>query len=73
LHIHRTYCNNINNAIPETIFVVDAPFVNRNDVSFKWKNFDTLTIKYDKRLKIIKQKSVSESVNPKIIFEYITK
>ncbi|WP_178983227.1 hypothetical protein [Winogradskyella helgolandensis] len=72
LHIYATYCNN-NNAIPEPIFVVDVPFVNRNDVSFKWKNFDTLTIKYDKRLKIIKQKTVSESINPKIIFEYITK
>ncbi|MCK7591628.1 hypothetical protein M0G43_13655 [Subsaxibacter sp. CAU 1640] len=73
LHIYATYCNNIDDTISEPIFVVDAPFVNRNDVSFKWKSFDTLTIKYDKRLKVIEQKTESELINPRIVIKYTSK
>lgn len=56
----------------ELIFSASSPNIKHSDVQFEWKNFDTLTIKYNKKLEIFKQKAESESVNPKIIFEYIT-
>jgi hypothetical protein len=56
----------------EPIFVVSSGFIKPEDVSFEWKGFDTLTIKYNEKLEVFKQKLESESVNPKIIFEYIT-
>lgn len=72
IHIYATDCNYNSEIEPEPIFVAGAGFIKPKDVSFKWKNFDTLTIKYNKKLEIFKQKTESESVNPKIIFEYIT-
>ena len=72
IHIYATDCNYDENIKPEPIFVASAGFIKPKDVSFEWKSFDTLTIKYNKKLKIFKQKTESESVNPKIIFEDIT-
>ena len=57
----------------ELIFAVSSSNLQRLDVSFKWKGFDTLTIEYKKGLQISKQVFESKTVNPKIIFEYITK
>ena len=72
IHIYATDCNYNRNIEPEPIFVASAGFIKPEDVSFEWKSFDTLTIQYNKRLEIFQQKAESESVNPKIIFEYIT-
>ena len=72
IHIYATDCNYDEKIEPELIFVVSAGFIKPKNVSFEWKSFDTLTIKYNKKLDIFKQKTESESVNPKIIFEYIT-
>ncbi|WP_146105012.1 hypothetical protein [Nonlabens tegetincola] len=69
--IYATDCG-IDEKNSELIFVASAGFIKPKDVSFKWKSFDTLTIKYNKKLEIFEQKKESESVNPKIIFEYIT-
>jgi hypothetical protein len=71
IHIYATDCNYDENKEPEPIFVASAGFIKPKDVSFEWKNFDTLTIRYNKKLEIFTQKPESESVNPKIIFEYI--
>ena len=76
IHIYAMDCN-INyeknkDENSEPIFVASAGFIKPKDVCFEWRNFDTLTIKYNKRLEIFEQKTESESVNPKIIFEYIT-
>jgi len=72
IHISASDCfeNKIENS--EIIFTVSSPNITTTDLNFEWKNFDTLTIKYNKKLKVFKQKMESESVNPKIIFEYIT-
>ncbi len=72
IHIYATDCNSEEKIEPEPIFVASAGFIKPKDVNFEWKSFDTLTIKYNKKLNIFKQKSESESLNPKIIFEYIT-
>jgi uncharacterized protein YqkB len=72
IHIYATDCNYKSEFEPEPIFVASAGFIKPKDVSFEWKSFDTLTIKYNKKLEIFKQKSESESVNPKIVFEYRT-
>jgi hypothetical protein len=71
IHIYATDCNYNDEIKPEPIFVASAGFIKPKDVSFEWKSFDTLTIKYNKLIEIYKQKTESESVNPKIIFEYI--
>ncbi len=63
------YSNELINS--EIIFSVSSSNIKQSDVSFEWKNFDTLTIKYNNKLEIFKQKTESETVNPKIIFEYI--
>jgi len=72
IHIYTTECNYDENTGRESIFIASAGFIKPEDVSIKWKNFDTLTIKYNKKLKIFKQKTESQIVNPKIVFEYIT-
>jgi hypothetical protein len=72
IHIYATDCNYDEKIEPESIFVASAGFIKSKDVNFKWKSFDTLTIRYNKKLEIFKQKAESESINPKIIFEYIT-
>jgi hypothetical protein len=56
----------------ELIFSVTSPNIQRSDLDFKWKGFDTLTIIYKKDLQILKQEFESKTVNPKIIFEYKT-
>ena len=71
IHIYATDCNYDEKIEPEPIFVVSAGFIKPKDVSFEWKSFDTLRIRYNKKLEVFKQKTESESVNPKIIFEYI--
>ncbi|PNW25017.1 hypothetical protein [Formosa algae] len=73
IHISASDCfeNKIENF--ELIFTVSSPKIETSDINFEWKSFDTLTIKYNKKLEIFKQKTESETVNPKIIFEYITK
>ncbi|TRZ42171.1 hypothetical protein [Robertkochia solimangrovi] len=73
IHISVTDCKYDKEPNEEFIFVVDAPNIKPKDVSFSWKTFDTVTIRYDKKLRIFKQESESKTVNPKIIFEYITK
>jgi hypothetical protein len=70
IKIYATDCN-YKEQEPELIFIASASFIKPNDINFTWKNFDTLTIKYNKLIEIYKQKTESESVNPKIIFEYI--
>ena len=72
IHISASDCfeNKIENS--ELIFTVSSPNIETSDINFEWKSFDTLTIKYNKKLGIFKQKTESETVNPKIIFEYIT-
>jgi hypothetical protein len=72
IHIYATDCNYDEKIEPESIFVASAGFIKSKDVNFEWKSFDTLTIRYNKKLEIFKQKAESESINPKIIFEYIT-
>lgn len=72
IHIYAANCNYKEDIEPEPIFVASAGFINPKDVNFEWKSFDTLIIKYNKKLKILKQKKESESVKPKIILEYIT-
>ena len=72
IHIYATDCDYDGKTEPELIFVGSAGFIKPKDVSFEWKSFDTLTIKYNLKLDVFKQKPESESVNPKIIFEYIT-
>jgi len=62
----RKLCNS------EIIFPVSSSNLAAMDLIFEWKSFDTLTIKYNKALEVVKQKRISKSVNPKIIFEYIT-
>ena len=72
IHIYATDCNYDENIKAETIFVASAGFIKPKDVNFEWKSFDTLTIKYNKKLEIFKQKTESESITPKIVIEYIT-
>ena len=72
IYISVSKCTEIEFEDSELIFSVSSSNINQKDVNFKWKSFDTLTIKYNRKLKIVKQKKESESVNPKIIFEYIT-
>ena len=69
--IYATDCN-YDEQQAELIFVASASFIKPKDVNFEWKSFDTLTIKYNKKLDIFKQKTESESLNPNIIFEYLT-
>jgi len=57
----------------ELVFSASLSNIKQSDVSFEWKNFDTITITYKKKLDVFKQVYVSKSVNPKIIFEYKTK
>lgn len=71
IHIYASDCNYNENIEAEPIFIASAGFIKPNDVSFEWKSIDTLTIKYNKKLSIFKQKTESESIIPKIIFEYI--
>lgn len=71
IHIYATDCNNNGEIEPESIFIASAEFIKPKDVNFEWKSFDTLTIKYNKLIEIYKQKKESESVNPKIIIEYV--
>ena len=72
IHISVTDCKYEEKPNEEFIFIVDAPNIKPKDVSFNWKTFDTVTIRYDKKLRIFQQESESKIVNPKIIFEYIT-
>jgi hypothetical protein len=71
IHISVTDCKYEEKPNEEFIFVVDAPNIKPKDVNFNWKTFDTVTIRYDKKLRIFQQESESKTVNPKIIFEYI--
>lgn len=71
IHIYASNCTYTEDDKDESIFVISAGFIKPKDVNFEWKNFDTLTIRYNKRLDIFEQKIKSESVNPKIVFEYI--
>mgnify|MGYP006128678375 CR=1 FL=1 len=71
IHIYATDCNYEEKIESEPIFVASSGFIKPKDVSFEWKGLDNLTIRYNKKLEIFKQKTESESVNPKIIFEYI--
>nr|WP_315146817.1 hypothetical protein [uncultured Flavobacterium sp.] len=73
IHIYATDCNYNSKIEPEPIFVASSAFIKPNDVNFEWKSFDTLTITYNKRIEIYKQKTESQTVNPKIIFEYVAK
>ena len=69
IQISATDCNS-NNIYSEQIFVASASFIEPSDVIFNWKNFDTLTITYNEELKVFKKKNESDSIKPKIIFEY---
>jgi hypothetical protein len=64
------YSDNLINS--ELIFSASSPNIKHSDVKFEWKSFDTLTVRYKKNLRIIKKESESNTINPKIIFEYIT-
>lgn len=63
------YSNELINS--ELIFSASSCNIKQSDVTFEWKNFDTITIRYRKYLQIYKQELESTTVNPKIIFEYI--
>ena len=71
IHIYVSDCKEtqINNF--EKIFTVSSSNIQRTDLDFKWKNFDTIIINFNKSLQIFAQKNETESVNPKIIIEYI--
>ena len=69
--IYATECDS-EEKTSELIFVASAGFIKPKDVDFEWKSFDTLTIRYNKKLEIFEQKTESKSLNSKIIFEYIT-
>ncbi|WP_055446233.1 hypothetical protein [Lacinutrix mariniflava] len=56
---------------PELIFSATLPNIKNSDVNFEWRNFDTITIRYNKKLRILKMESESSTLNPKITFEYI--
>lgn len=71
IQISATNCTS-KNEYSEKILIVSASFIKPSDVSFKWKGFDTLTITFNKNLNVFKQKKESESIKPKITFEYIT-
>lgn len=73
IHISASDCLSGKNKNPELIFIVGAPNIKPSDVSFEWKNIDTLTIKYKKELQVFQKESESKTIEPKIIFEYITK
>ena len=72
IHIYATDCNYDKNNDSELIFIASASFMTQKDVDFKWKNFDTLTIKYNSKLDLFLQKTESESIKPIIIIEYKT-
>jgi len=72
IYISVSKCAEIDFEDSELIFSVSSSNISQKDINLKWKSFDTLTIKYNKKLEVFKQKKESESVNPKIIFEYIT-
>lgn len=71
IHVYATYCNYNDSIELEPIFVASAGFIKPKDVNFEWKSFDTLTIKYNKFIEVYKKKPESESLNSKIIFEYL--
>lgn len=71
IHMSASHCLEEVDANSELIFSVTSPNIRSKDIDFEWKNFDTLTIQYNKKLEIIKQITVSNSINPKITFEYI--
>lgn len=70
LHISITPCRNSKQKKPEPIFIVDAPNISPSDVRFEWKSLDSVTIIFDKRLRIFKQEMESKSIQPKIVFSY---
>jgi len=72
IYISVSECADIDFEDSELIFSVSSSNISQKDINFQWKSFDTLTIKYNKKLTVFKQKKESESVNPKVIFEYIT-
>ncbi|WKK75267.2 hypothetical protein QYS49_27470 [Marivirga salinae] len=71
IHVYATTCEYDESDEHESIFVASSGFLKPKDVNFEWKSFDTLTIRYNKKLEVFKQKAKSESVNPSIIIEYI--
>ena len=71
IYIYATGCNYDGKIEPEPIFVASAGFIEPTDVEFEWKTFDTLTIRYNKKLEIYRQKDKSETIEPEIIFEYV--
>ena len=71
IYISVSKCAEIGFEDSELIFSVSSSNISKKDINFKWKTFDTLTIKYNNKMEVFKQKKESKSVNPKIIFEYI--
>jgi len=71
IYISVSDCDEILFEDSETVFSVSSSYISTKDINIKWKNFDTLTINYNKKLNVFMQKTESESVNPKITFEYI--
>lgn len=73
VYISVSECMEIDFEDSELIFSASYSNLNQKDINFEWRSLDTLIIKYNKKLEVFKQKTESESVNPKIIIEYITK
>lgn len=71
IHIYASECNDDDNLLNEPIFVASASFIKPTDVSFEWKNVDTVIIKYNKNLEIFNKKTHSEKLNTEIVFKYI--
>ncbi|QXP78760.1 MULTISPECIES: hypothetical protein [Winogradskyella] len=71
IHIYVTDCNDDEYSYHEPIFTVSASFIKPNLVDFEWKNMDTVTIKYDKKLDVFEKIIVSETTKPKLTLEYI--
>ena len=72
IHIYVDRCD-YNSNDKESIFVASSGFIKPKDVTFSWKSFDTLSISYNKELEIFVQKLESQSVTPKIIFDYMAR
>lgn len=71
IYMSVSKCDEIDFENSELIFSVSSSNINQEDIKFEWISLDTLKIMYNKNLEVFKQKTESEFVKRKIIFEYI--
>lgn len=70
IHIYLSACHNDSALDSEEIFVASASFIKPAHVSFEWKSFDTLAVRYAENINVFKQKIASEVIVPKVVIEY---